>query len=127
MYTPQQYDKQGKAITLVNKAVKDGLLVRPDACELCGEIPKGFAQPASKCLIHGHHWNGYGNALDVWWVCQSCNFKLAGEVFHCGIITKEQAKAIVAMSSEDRVAIRNACFRRLRTLKFGKLPTYTAY
>lgn len=120
MYTPQQYDKSGQAITLVGKAVKAGLLVRPDTCELCGDSPKGFAQPGSKCLIHGHHWNGYGNALDVWWVCQSCNFKLAGEVFHCGIISKEQARAIVVMPSKERVVIRNACIRRLRNLKISK-------
>lgn len=124
MYTPQQYHKSGQAIALVGKAVKAGLLIRPDTCELCGRSPKSLTGPGKKwhrSPIHGHHWNGYGNALDVWWLDQSCNFKLAGEVFHCGIVTKDQARVIVAMPTKDRVAISNALCRRLRTLKLSRL------
>ncbi len=48
---------------IARKAIKDGFLERKEECEVCGKIGK----------THAHHWNGYQNPLDVWFVCPACN------------------------------------------------------
>lgn len=40
-----------------------------------------------------HHWNGYDNPSDVWWICYSCNSTLANR--HDGSLTLEQARNYV--------------------------------
>lgn len=69
----------------VNMAVKNGMIVKPVACEICGHDPSkqtvdrwGF--PLAKPIgLVAHHYLGYHHPTDVWWVCRSCNAKLA----HC--------------------------------------------
>lgn len=62
----------------LRRAVTRGVLVRPDACVLCG----------AEGPVFGHHFRGYAYPLDVWWVCISCNTRLK---VHDGSQTKEEA------------------------------------
>lgn len=54
-----------RAHAAVRKAVRDGVLFKPESCEHCGRV--GY--------IHGHHHNGYesGYELDVVWLCPRCH------------------------------------------------------
>ena len=79
--------RRSAATNLVQAAIKAGELVRPDTCELCYNGDK---------QIVAHHWNGYDDALSVWWICKSCNHKLGGRRYHIGLIDKEQAKDVVS-------------------------------
>jgi len=46
----------------VYEAIKRGILVRPDHCQLCGV----------KCRPHGHH-DDYSKPLEVIWLCCPCH------------------------------------------------------
>ena len=48
----------------VGRAVKRGLLTKPERCQLC---------LGANGRIEAHHWNGYEAALDVIWLCRSCH------------------------------------------------------
>lgn len=84
---------QGNAKNKVRKALKNGSLIKPKFCELCGRSES--ISHKGKSNIVAHHWNGYENALDVWFICHPCNMKLRGEEFHEGKITKDQARLLV--------------------------------
>jgi endogenous inhibitor of DNA gyrase (YacG/DUF329 family) len=53
------------AHTLVHRAVLSGKLVKPAACEDCGQSATGRA-------LHGHH-EDYSKPLSVKWLCPSCH------------------------------------------------------
>jgi len=55
---PEKY----KAHNMVNNAVRDGRMSKPNHCEGCGDI----------CNPHGHH-EDYSKPLDVVWLCVSCH------------------------------------------------------
>jgi hypothetical protein len=59
------YRKKILAYDQVRKAMKEGTLVRPGKCSVCGT--KGYTVP--------HHPN-YDRPLHVRWVCQSCHLKI---------------------------------------------------
>lgn len=80
---------QGSAIKLVELAIKSGKMTRPDQCQVCTKKPIDNKVPA----IVGHHWNGYDDPLNVFWVCRSCNRFLAHK--HDGSLNLEQAKTYV--------------------------------
>lgn len=80
---------------LLQKAVEDGQIIRPTACEFCKCEPGYSDHRNPQNLIFGHHWNGHNNVLDVWWLCTRCNHALPGPIFHSGKITKEQAKQAI--------------------------------
>lgn len=97
----ERHVRNSRAQRKVKKALKEGMLVRPDTCELCGRKPLTIEVhdyrhgTHLRSPIYAHHWNGHENALDVWWICHDCNARLLGDEFHNGTITKEEAKAIV--------------------------------
>lgn len=79
---------QSSAIKLVELAIKSGELVRPDQCETCNKRP---TDNKTRSIV-AHHWNGYDDPLNVWWLCRSCNGILD---VHDGSLNLEQAKLYV--------------------------------
>lgn len=86
--TPKMRTKSS-AMKLVQMAIESGELTRTDQCEICTKKPTDHKVPA----IVGHHWNGYEDALNVWFVCRSCNRFLANK--HDGSLDLTQAKLYV--------------------------------
>ena len=66
--------------------VRQGRMVRASSCELCG---------SGRGVMVGHHWKGYGYALNVWWICVTCNQLID---VHDGSLTKEDARRLVSRS-----------------------------
>ena len=62
----------------VRVALKQGLLVRPKQCELCG----------TQCTPHGHH-DDYGKQLTVRWVCVPCHREIHGGLKHATSAVKK--------------------------------------
>jgi hypothetical protein len=92
----------------VSQAVEEGRLVRPEACELCGEVPDPilvgkFGGSFYRTSIFAHHWKGYDHPLDVWFICRACDGKLRGPECHNGSISKEEARRIVTNGASDLV------------------------
>lgn len=52
----------------VRKALKTGELIKADKCEKCGTTAR----------LHGHHWHGYENPLDIIWLCPLCHVEEHG-------------------------------------------------
>lgn len=66
-----RYPNQYKAHNILNNALRDGKIVRPNKCSECG----------SKSSVVGHH-NDYLEPLKVTWLCQACHVnwhKINGE------------------------------------------------
>jgi hypothetical protein len=55
---------ENKARRLLNNAVRDKIILRPDFCEDCEQGG----------IIHGHH-EDYNKPLKVIWLCHACHFK----------------------------------------------------
>ena len=71
---PEKYNAQCKKYRDANRekfaayrkfkrALKAGILHRPDKCQRCGK----------KCKPDAHHHNGYDKPLDVLWLCRQCH------------------------------------------------------
>jgi len=58
---------QRRAGVEMRKAIRQGLLERPDLCSRCGKRPFDKA-------IQGHHWT-YDLPLDVEWLCCLCDIE----------------------------------------------------
>jgi hypothetical protein len=54
----------------LNRAVRDGRVVKPAKCEQCGTEP---GTNRDDCL-HGHH-TDYRRPLDVTWLCRGCHME----------------------------------------------------
>lgn len=75
--------------SLVRTAKKNGKLIVPLRCEVCGKDPSEEPDPMWREIFKptplvAHHWRGYEYPLDVWWVCSSCNRELEGQ--HSGLL-----------------------------------------
>ena len=84
--------RKAKARQRAFVAKKTGVLSVPSSCQLCDN--------AVQKLV-AHHWHGYTDehATNVWWICQGCNMKLLGDMFHDGSISLSEARSIVAERS----------------------------
>ena len=51
-----------KATSILNKAIKNGSIIRPNFCSKCGKY----------CKPHGHH-SDYNEPFSVIWVCPQCH------------------------------------------------------
>jgi len=60
------------ATSAVSKAIKDGILIRPNKCEDCGATPKNGKD--GRPGIQAHHDN-YNQYLNVRWLCIRCHKK----------------------------------------------------
>jgi hypothetical protein len=60
---------KSKAHYAVAKALKSGLLKKPENCEQCG---------GRTSRLHAHH-SDYSKPLEVLWLCVSCHAKLHGK------------------------------------------------
>ena len=69
--------ERDRAYTKLHRAVKSGKVRKLELCQLCGVSCKHHR-------IEAHHYNGYNNPLDVWWVCDQCNARIMGDKFHSG-------------------------------------------
>lgn len=60
----------------VRRAISHGILVRPDYCCKCGQIPG--INNYNRSRIHAHHYLGYApiNRLDVIFVCEECHHEI---------------------------------------------------
>jgi len=58
----ERHSKKHEARRLVSEAIRDGVLVRPEACEIC----------EGRDSIQAHH-PDYDRPLDVEWLCLSCH------------------------------------------------------
>lgn len=63
------------ARSLVRKAVREGKLVKPEACVNCGQLTR----------IEGHHEN-YAKPLDVVWLCNICHKLRHGKIIAVDIL-----------------------------------------
>lgn len=68
---PDNSPAKRNAYRKVHAALKSGILVRPESCQICGAIPRKGKDGRS--LIQGHHHKGYEFPLDVQWMCVSCH------------------------------------------------------
>ncbi len=62
--------EDGAAQTVVEKAMDNGILIRPLKCDACGKIPKQMKD--GRTSIQTHH-PDYNKPLDVMWLCQKCH------------------------------------------------------
>lgn len=61
----KKYPEKYKAQNLINNALKNKKLTKPDKCEICN----------SNFHIHGHH-NDYSKPLEVIWICAKCHSQI---------------------------------------------------
>ncbi len=65
-----EHPKARRAHVILNKAVKNGILFRPNNCPQCNR---------SNHTIHGHH-EDYSKPLEVQWMCPQCHKEEEGEI-----------------------------------------------
>ena len=97
---------QEKASSLVNRALKLGILVRPKMCEICSASPEPGKNGRSR--IQGHH-DDYSKILEVRWLCTSCHIKWH---FDNGPAKGAELSSVVRLLSRD---IDRGC--RIRSVK----------
>lgn len=62
-----------KFYSLYRKALRDGILVRPEICSTCNQESDN---------IHGHHWSyKEEHAIDIIWLCRKCHVELHKKLF----------------------------------------------
>lgn len=84
-YSTHPEQKQAhKAHLKVSSAIRTGNLSRPDSiiCPLCGN-------PATGRQIHAHHYIGHDHALDIQYICATCNHDIT-HIVHDAILDAMQ-------------------------------------
>lgn len=77
----QGYEQARKrAWYAVRKAISHGILIRPDYCCECGQIPERDA--LGRTRIEAHHYLGYAaiHRLDVVFICDECHHQIHDEI-----------------------------------------------
>jgi hypothetical protein len=69
------YPERKKAHNIVNNAIRDEKITRPDACSICN---------SNTCIIQAHHLD-YCKPLDVIWVCPSCHKEIHKNLTFTGV------------------------------------------
>lgn len=64
------YPEKERARLAVLNAINKGVLVRPDRCERCKNIPDPMSNGTTS--IQGHH-PDYSKPLEVVWLCHTCH------------------------------------------------------
>lgn len=67
-----RYPEKEKAKRALNRAVENGIIVRPEACQECGRTDRGRD---GRSLIQAHH-DDYSAPLNVRWLCIQCHNNL---------------------------------------------------
>lgn len=80
-------EKKAEVRTATRRAIKDGVIVAKEFCELCGDVDS----------IQIHH-NDYDNPLDIKWLCSGCHLYVHAED------RKNKAKKTI-----DDSAVKEAC------------------
>lgn len=62
--------EKNRARDTLENALRRGALIRPDACERCGEAPP--PEFGGRSAIHAHH-HDYSKPLEVEWLCRGCH------------------------------------------------------
>lgn len=73
----EKYPEKTAAQKTLNEAVRSGRIVRPEACEECGQTPP--RNRLGRSSIQGHH-DDYSKPLEVRWLCQPCHNRHHREV-----------------------------------------------
>lgn len=87
-----------KAWMLVAHAKNTGALISPAECDLCqvqvAALRLRLSKPGRE-ILHAHHWRGYSEPLDVWWVCPSCHKRLRDRhLAHDGTVSLTEVQAM---------------------------------
>lgn len=65
----EKFPLENKARQLVRQALKTGKLIRPEACEECGEMFNSLGEPL---VIEGHH-EDHSCPYLLYWLCEKCH------------------------------------------------------
>lgn len=92
-------EQRKRARRAVNRAIRNGDLVRPTSCERCDVSPERAKN--GKALIDAHHRGGYDEDhwLDIIWVCQSCHQKVHAR--RHGIPHTDEAKKRIGITMRN--------------------------
>jgi hypothetical protein len=74
----RRYPEKKRASRTLWRAVKTGKIIKPERCSKCGDLDKKLGS-GSRTTIHGHHYNGYHNPLQVVWLCYRCHVQVHQE------------------------------------------------
>lgn len=103
-------DRKPGSNSHVQKLRRQGMV--PAACEICGDS-------YDKCVAH--HWNGYDNPADVWWICHSCNTSLSGPEWHSGLLAKDEVRAL--FQNDQTTSSKYGRRRKIRLLVIPPQPS----
>jgi hypothetical protein len=105
--SPGQTETARKAHRKVSNAINGGRLIKSHICELCGFVAEYYMQQwkAGRRLkvvnkIVAHHHRGYEGdaAMDIWFICRSCNLSLGDTIG----ISREEARKIINKKASQK-------------------------
>jgi hypothetical protein len=87
----------------LDMAVRKGIVICPEACEICGVVPKR----KDGRRLDGHHHRGHDRPLDVQWLCGKCHVaadrNAAGELNGRAKLNRAAVLAIRESAESSRV------------------------